>query len=55
MSFIQCHPSLREFASQGESPRLATMPMASFLLVAEGQWALGSIRLGFQFQHGPSS
>lgn len=31
------------------------MPMASFLLVATGQWAVGSIRLGFQFQQGPSS
>lgn len=48
-------PCLSEFASQGGSPRLVTMPVASFLLVATGQWPLGSIRLGFQFQQGPSS
>lgn len=44
-----CHtlwcPCLSEFASQAGTPRLAAMPVASFLLMAEWPVGLGVIRV----------
>lgn len=47
------HPCFNKLASQGGCPRLETVPVASFLLVAEWPVALGSIMFGFQFHYDP--